>query len=112
MWRFKSEDDQFPDMNSEVKSQLEHLFDKIGLNTKDIRFNENTGRWIVEPQAEGSGERFREDTEAIGAGKPVDYTLDFSAVRREFPKIECAKIPEGTVRIDGTNSSELLLEVE
>jgi hypothetical protein len=99
-------------MNPEVEPQLEHLFDRVGLNTKDVRFNENTDRWIVEPVVEGSDERFRRDIGSAVAEKPVDYVLDFNAVRTVFQKIDGAKIPEGTVRIDGTNSSELLLEIE
>ncbi|MBX0288710.1 hypothetical protein EGH22_20475 [Halomicroarcula sp. F28] len=99
-------------MSSEIERQLEHLFDSVGLSTKEIRFNENTGRWIVEPKAEGSDERFHEDIGAIGAGKPVDYTLDFNEVRAVFPKIDGAKITEGIVRIDGTDSSDLLIEIE
>jgi len=98
-------------MPSDRESQLRQLFRDHGMEPKDVRRNESLDRFEVSVQADGSDERFHRDVHEIGSEGPVDYQIDYGAVRGMQSVIDGKTIPSGVVSVEEMESEYFLITV-
>lgn len=97
---------------TDVDGQIHREFERIGLETSDITYNDDLDRWRVSVTAEGSDDRYLVDVTEIGADGPVDLKLDFPMVRGHLARLDGVSIPAGTISVEGTESGDVLITVD
>jgi len=97
---------------TDIDGQISREFNRLGLQTSDVRYNDDLDRWRVTVSPDGTDDRYLRDITEIGAGGPVDYQLNFSAVKADLPRLDGASIPSGTLTVDGTDSEAILITVD
>lgn len=96
-----------------TEKQLRRVFQNHGMEPKEISYNDDLGYWKVSVQVEGSHERFHDMKREIGSSKPVDYNLNFHAVKTAVRhEIDGTRIPAGTVRLEEFESEYAHLTIK
>lgn len=99
-------------MDSEIELQLQRVFQNLGMEPKEIRYNDNVGRWLVSVQADRSDERFHRRVGEVGSEGPVDYALDFTAVKSMRQQIDGVSILAGTVNVETIEDEYYKITIE
>ena len=95
-----------------TEDQLRTVFRDLGMEPKEILYNEKLEKWKVSVQADGSDDRYIRTTSEIGAGGPTGAAVDNSAVRSMKPMIDETDILAGTIDVIGHESEYIELRID